>query len=128
MVYALAFHHLPPAVAYRAIAEATRVGRRFLVIDLERASPLGMLLGPFVIGATSFSMMPLSSLLPTMHDGLISALRAYSREALVALGKAADPATNVDFRPPPASQGGLAPLVAVFSRPGVAALPGQSFE
>src|SRR6201993_2067894 len=53
VVFALAFHHLPPTVAYRAIAEATRVGKQFLVIDLKRQNPLGIMLFP----AMSLPMM-----------------------------------------------------------------------
>ena len=36
VVFAQSFHHLPPELAVRAIAEATRVGGKFLVIDLRR--------------------------------------------------------------------------------------------
>jgi SAM-dependent methyltransferase len=116
VVFALAFHHLPPALAYRAIAEATRVASRFLVIDLARSSPLGFLLSSLVMAPISVAIMPLSSVLPTMHDGLISALRAYSRAAFVALGIAADPAMQVEFLAPPKHGFGPAPLTAVFSR------------
>lgn len=101
VVFAASFHHLPPRTAYQAIAEATRVGRQFLVIDLERPSPLAMI--------PSLLLMPLmtprllvtspSALLATMHDGSISMLRAYSRSAMVALGKAADASMLVDFLP-----------------------------
>ena len=116
VVFALAFHHLPPALAYRAIAEATRVGRRFLVIDLARSSPLRLVLGSLLMAPMSVAIMPLSSVLPTMHDGLISSLRAYSPAALVALGTAADPAMSVEFPAPPTGGLGPAPMTAVFSR------------
>ncbi|CMF20482.1 type 11 methyltransferase [Mycobacterium tuberculosis] len=46
-VFALAFHHLPPTVACKAIAEATRVGKRFLIIDLKRQKPLSFTLHSF---------------------------------------------------------------------------------
>ncbi|WP_123027473.1 class I SAM-dependent methyltransferase [Mycolicibacterium stellerae] len=117
VVFALAFHHLPPELAYRAISEATRVARRFLIIDLKRSSPLGMVVLPFVMAPTSLALMPLSSILPTMHDGLISSLRAYSRSAFSALGKAADPSMNVEFLAPPRMGFGPPSLTAVFSRP-----------
>jgi SAM-dependent methyltransferase len=116
VVFALAFHHLPPELAYRAISEATRVGRRFLVIDLERSSLLGMILRPLLMGPMSLALMPASSIIPTMHDGLISSLRAYSRSAFVALGKAADPNMNVEFLAPTRAGFGPASLTAVFSR------------
>src|SRR6185312_9771769 len=43
VVFAASFHHLPPGPACQAIAEATRVGRQFLVIDLKRPSPLALI-------------------------------------------------------------------------------------
>jgi SAM-dependent methyltransferase len=110
VVFAQAFHHLPPDIAYRAIAEATRVGRRFLVIDLKRRSPLGLILAPLV-------MAPLAAVprfRPLMHDGFISGLRAYSPSAFVALGKAADPQMHIEFLPSASRFG--APTVVVFSR------------
>jgi ubiquinone/menaquinone biosynthesis C-methylase UbiE len=112
VVFAQAFHHLPPATAYRAIAEATRVAKRFLVIDLKRHSPVPLLL-------TSLAIAPLAlvpRLKPLMHDGFISGLRAYSRSAFVALGKAANPRMPIDFLPS-ASRFGPAPTIVVFSRP-----------
>ncbi|MCV7195245.1 class I SAM-dependent methyltransferase [Mycobacterium angelicum] len=116
VVFALAFHHLPPAVAYRAIAEATRVAKRFLVIDLKRRTPLRLtlsallLLPPQLLFALASPSMRL-----VIHDGVISALRAYSASAFEALGRAVDPAMNVDIRPagirfPPS-------IAVVFSRP-----------
>jgi SAM-dependent methyltransferase len=110
VVFAQAFHHLPPAVAYRAIAEATRVGKRFLVIDLKRRSPLWLLLTPMVMAP--LAVVP--RLRPLAHDGLISGLRAYSPSAFVALGKAADPQMRVDFLPSRSRIG--ASTVVAFSR------------
>lgn len=117
VVFAMAFHHLPPATACRAIAEATRVSSRFLVIDLKRASPLSILLAPFVMVPMSLALIPPSSILPTMHDGIISSLRAYSPSALVALGKAADPQMDIESLRPPRTGIGPRPMTAVFSRP-----------
>jgi hypothetical protein len=51
-----------------------------------------------------------------MHDGYISGLRAYSRSAFVALGKAADPTMNVEFLTSP-FRFGPTPTSLVFSRP-----------
>lgn len=111
VVFAQAFHHLPPATAYRAIAEATRVGNRFVVIDLKRHSPPGLILAALI-------MAPLTMLKPVMHDGFISNLRAYSHSAFVALGKAADPQMHTEFLPPPSRFGrGPKPTVVVYSRP-----------
>ncbi|MCV7076495.1 class I SAM-dependent methyltransferase [Mycobacterium szulgai] len=115
VVFALAFHHLPPAVAYRAIAEATRVGKRFLVIDLKRRTPLRLtlsvllMLPPQLIFAVASSSMRL-----VIHDGVISALRAYSASAFETLGRAVDPEMNIEFEPvgirfPPS-------IAVVFSR------------
>ena len=116
VVFALAFHHLPPETACRAIAEATRVASRFLVIDLKRASPLGILLTPIAMMPVSLVIVPPSSILPTMHDGIVSSLRAYSPSAFVALGKAADPQMDIEFLPPPPTRIGPQPMTAVFSR------------
>lgn len=112
VVFAQAFHHLPPATASRAITEATRVGKRFLVIDLKRPSPL--LLIPASLVAAPLAKLPFVT--PVVHDGYISALRAYSHSAFVALGKAADPDMSVEFLPS-AFRCGPAPTVVVFSRP-----------
>lgn len=117
VVFALAFHHLPPAVASRAIAEATRVGKRFLVIDLKRRSPLGMTLFPAVSLPMMLILSPWSSIWPGLHDGFISGLRAYSPSALKALGRAADSDMHVEILPAPTGLG-LPATTVVFSRPG----------
>jgi SAM-dependent methyltransferase len=111
VVFAQAFHHLPPATAYRAIAEATRVGKCFLVIDLKRRSPLGLLLAPLMMAPVAVA----PRLRPLVHDGFISGLRAYSRSAFVALGKAADPQMRIEFLPS-ASRFGPSSTVVVFCR------------
>ena len=119
VVFAQAFHHLPPAVAYRAIAEATRVAKRFLVIDLERRKPLGFILFAGLRPVLQLLALPSASLRPLLHDGYISALRAYSPPALQALGRAADPAMRIEFRP--RAQGfGPQSIAVLFSRPGPA--------
>ncbi|MGH3968331.1 MAG: class I SAM-dependent methyltransferase [Mycobacterium sp.] len=116
VVFAQAFHHLPPAVAYRAIAEATRVGKRFLVIDLKRWSPLGLMTFSVVRPALQLLVSWSSSLRPLLHDGYISALRAYSSSALQALGRAADPGMKIEFLPKTQILGPQSTTV-VFSRP-----------
>lgn len=116
-VFALAFHHLPPAVACRAIAEATRVAKRFLVIDLKRRNPLGTMLFPVLTLPVNLALLPWSWIQPGLHDGFISALRAYSPSAMEALGRAADPQMNIEMLPSPTRFGPPA-LTVVFSRPG----------
>jgi ubiquinone/menaquinone biosynthesis C-methylase UbiE len=118
VVFAASFHHLPPRLALQAIAEGTRVGRRFLVIDLKRLPTLGLiaslLLTPLMAVMEPRLLTSPSALLATMHDGVISALRAYSGSAMIALANAAAPGISVDFLPAPSK---LAPTMAVlFSR------------
>ena len=99
VVFAQSFHHLSPEPAVRAIAEATRVGRRFLVIHLRRLPAPVMAVFP----ALTLPLMVPRLLRPSgramMHDGMISMLRAYSPAALHALGEAADPDMTVRFLP-----------------------------
>jgi hypothetical protein len=74
-VFALSFHHLPPPLAARVFAEGTRVASKLLIIDLRRLpSPLHVV--------QLASMLPLTKLVPVVHDGFISLLRAYSPSAL----------------------------------------------
>ncbi|TPG29537.1 class I SAM-dependent methyltransferase [Mycobacterium hodleri] len=103
-VFALSFHHLPPSLASRAIAEGTRVARCLLLIDLPRPpAPLHLL--------RVATMAPFAPFVPFVHDGVISSLRAYSPSALRALAAHADPAIELKLR------GGLVSAqVAVASR------------
>lgn len=115
MIFASSFHHLPPKVASRAIAEATRVGRTFLVIDLKRPSaiPLALLsAAALVIGALA---SPRSKARAFLHDGRISSLRSYSPTAFTSLGSAADPAMVTEFL----DHSDLLPssIVVAYSRP-----------
>ncbi|ASL15298.1 MULTISPECIES: class I SAM-dependent methyltransferase [Mycobacterium] len=116
VVFALAFHHLPPAIACRAIAEATRVGKRFLVIDLKRRTPLATLMFPVMALPVNLALLPWSWIPPSVHDGFISALRAYSTSALEALGHAAGPGIRVEVLPSPRRLG-MPSNAVVFSRP-----------
>jgi SAM-dependent methyltransferase len=115
VVFAQSFHHLPPAVAYRAIAEATRVGKRFLVIDLERRKPWALMLISVLRPPVQLLVLPSSSLRPLLHDAYISVLRAYSPSALEALGRAADPLIRIQFLPPPTGPGPRS-MTVLFSR------------
>lgn len=114
-VFALAFHHLPPTVACKAIAEATRVGKRFLIIDLKRQKPLSFTLSSVLLLPLHLLLLPWSSMRSSMHGGFISALRAYTPSALQTLARAADPGMQVEILPAPTR---LFPpsLAVVFSR------------
>jgi|SRR5829696_1863429 len=126
VVFTQAFHHLPPTTAVRAIAEATRVGKRFLVIDLKRPSPLGLILAQVIMAPlAAIAVLVRPSFRRIMHDAFISALRAYSHSALVALGKAADPQMHIEFLPT-AIRFGPKPTALVFSRPGTTSTSGKA--
>lgn len=103
-VFVLSFHHLPPVGAARVFAEGTRAARKLLIIDLPRPpAPLHLV--------RLATMLPLAAVVPFVHDGVISSLRAYSPSALRALAAHADPAIEVELR------GGLmSPQVVVASR------------
>jgi ubiquinone/menaquinone biosynthesis C-methylase UbiE len=90
VVFALAFHHLPPDPAARLLAEGTRVANKLLIVDLRRPpAPLHL------VRLATFA--PFAPFLPFAHDGLISSLRAYSPSAFRALAAHADPAITVEF-------------------------------
>lgn len=103
-VFALSFHHLPPAAAVRVIAEGTRVATKLLIIDLPRPpAPLHLL--------RLATMLPFAPFVPFVHDGVISSLRTYSPSALRALAEHAG--ADVELR------GGLvSPQIAVATRAG----------
>lgn len=90
-VFALSLHHLPPEQAARVFAEGTRAATKMLIIDLRRwRSPIHV--------AVLSPALPLIVLNPLAHDGVISSLRSYSRSALRALARYADPAITLEFR------------------------------
>ncbi|WP_142239752.1 class I SAM-dependent methyltransferase [Mycobacterium sp. ST-F2] len=101
-VFALSFHHLPPAAAVRVLAEGTRVADKLLIIDLPRPpSPLHLM--------RLATMLPLAPFVPFVHDGVISSLRAYSPAALRALADHAG--VDIELR------GGLCtPQIAIATR------------
>ncbi|MDG4665179.1 class I SAM-dependent methyltransferase [Mycobacterium sp. 236(2023)] len=103
-VFVLSFHHLPPEAAAQVIAEGTRVADKLIIVDLPRPpAPLHLL--------RLATMLPWAPLVPFVHDGVISSLRAYSPSALRALAAHADPSIEIELR------GGLfSPQVAVASR------------
>ncbi len=108
-VFAVSFHHLPPAAAAAALAEGTRVADTLLVIDLPRPpSPLHL--------ARLATMLPLAPFVPFIHDGAISSLRTYSRSAFRALAEHADPPVRVSF-----SGGLFGPQIVRARRAGSAA-------
>ena len=105
-VFALSFHHLPPDAAARVIAEGTRAAHTLLVIDLPRPpAPLHVL--------RLATMLPWAPLVPFVHDGVISSLRAYSPSALRALARHAGPDIEVELR-----GGCLGPQIMVARRIG----------
>ncbi|MFI6772190.1 hypothetical protein [Nocardia sp. NPDC050412] len=130
VVFAQAFHHLPPATAVRAIAEATRVGNRFLVIDLERQPPMRLLVMSLLMAPVAVAMLAVRSSFRHMaHDGFISALRSCSRSGFTALGKAAHPAMRIEFLSTTTSSGyGPKSVAIVFSRPAATAEPTNATE
>ena len=90
-VFAMSFHHLPPALASQVFAEGTRAANKLLIIDLARPpAPLHLL-------RLAFSL-PLSVAVPVCHDGFISSLRAYSPSALRALARHADRGITLQLR------------------------------
>lgn len=103
-VFALSFHHLPPDAAAQVIAEGTRAADKLLIIDLPRPpAPLHLV--------RLATMLPLAPVIPFVHDGVISSLRAYSPSALRALAAHADSSIDIELR------GGLfSPQVAVARR------------
>lgn len=103
-VFALSFHHLPPATAARALAEGTRAARKLLIIDLPRP-PSWLHLAGLAL------RLPLTPVRPSAHDGFISSLRAYSPSALRALARHADPAITVELR-----RGPFKPQIVLASR------------
>lgn len=101
-VFALSFHHLPPALASKVLAEGTRVADKLVVIDLPRPpSPLHLL--------RLATMLPLAPFVPFVHDGVISSLRCYSPSAMRAL--AAHAGVDVEVR-----TGLMSPQVTVATR------------
>ena len=92
-----AFHHLPPAMARKCLADAVAQGRGIALVEMadrSAASLFGVTLGTSaVLAVTPFirpvrvSRLLLTYLLPivplcTWWDGIVSCLRAYSLEEL----------------------------------------------
>jgi SAM-dependent methyltransferase len=101
-VFAMSFHHLPPPLAARVLAEATRVAALFIIIDMARPpAPLHLI--------RLATMAPLAPIWPFAHDGLISSLRTYSPSAFRELARHAG--VEVDVRP-----AGLGPQVVLARR------------
>lgn len=90
VIFALSFHHLPPAAASRVFAEGTRVADQLLIVDLPRPpAPLHLV--------RLATMLPFA-VVPFVHDGIISSLRSYSPSALRRLAQHADPSIEVELR------------------------------
>jgi ubiquinone/menaquinone biosynthesis C-methylase UbiE len=89
-VSALTFHHLPPPRAAQVIAEGTRVAHKLMIIDLPRP--------PSVLHLVRLATMLPFAIVPFVHDGVISSLRAYSPSALRTLAAHAGPRIEVQLR------------------------------
>jgi SAM-dependent methyltransferase len=63
-------------------------------------TPVGLLAFPIVSLPFMTFITPRSSWWPALHDGFISALRAYSPSAFTAPGKAVDPDMHIEFMRP----------------------------
>jgi phospholipid N-methyltransferase len=107
IVFALAFHHLPPRSAARVVAEGTRAANKLLIIDLPRRRPA---LQVVWLGC----YLPLAAVIPSVHDGIISTMRAYSPSAMRALARHADPAIRVELRRTPLSLRGRLQVVLAY--------------
>ena len=109
-VFALSFHHLPPTLASRVFAEGTRVADKLVIIDLPRP--------PSILHIVRLAHMLPLTMFAMPHDGVISSLRAYSRSALLALARHADPAIEVTLRGGTVFNTSLRPLpqIAVATR------------
>jgi ubiquinone/menaquinone biosynthesis C-methylase UbiE len=89
-LFALSYHHLPPALAARVLAEGTRVATKLLIIDVDRPpAPLHL-----IRLAVYF---PFALVVPVAHDGLISSMRAYSPSAFRSLAAYAGPGIALEF-------------------------------
>src|SRR5262249_39387952 len=89
-VSAMTFHHLSPAQASAVIAEATRGADKLLIIDLPRL--------PSLLHIVQLATFLPFMVIPFVHDGFISSLRAYSPSALRALAAHAGPRIQVELR------------------------------
>ncbi|MEV6274287.1 class I SAM-dependent methyltransferase [Nocardia sp. NPDC051832] len=76
-VFTSSMHHLTPDQVVELFREATRVARSLLVIDLKRESTWRL----FTFPVLAYLVLPLVGY-STVHDGIISARRAYGEEAL----------------------------------------------
>lgn len=83
VIFSHSFHHLPPAKAAAALAEGTRVGAKFLIIDIPRTAPAIALLFTLPILAALILVKERNFACP--HDAVISGLRAYSPAAFRAM-------------------------------------------
>jgi len=100
-----AFHHFAPAEARAILADATRAGQGILIVESTQRHPLVLLymcLTPLLVLLATPLMRPLSPArlfwtyvvpaipLAVCFDGLVSTLRTYSPEELLALAEGLD--------------------------------------
>lgn len=108
-----AFHHFPPAAARAMLADAVQHGQGIGIFEFTQRSPRGLtrnlallplsLLWAFTLRPFRLSRWLLTWLLPVMpfvvvFEGMVSCLRTYTPEELLALARAADPENRYDWQ------------------------------
>ena len=107
-----AFHHLRPELAQGVLASAVKGRRPIAVVEVLQRKPLavlGILFTPIVslfvvpfLRPFRLAWIPLTYLLPVipffiLWDGIVSCLRIYDEQELLALASAADPDDTFDW-------------------------------
>lgn len=108
-----AFHHFPPDAATAILADAVRHGQGIGIFEFTHRSPRGLtrnlalfplsLLWAFTLRPFRLSRWLLTWLLPLMpfvvlFEGVVSCLRTYTPDELLALAHAADPQNRYDWQ------------------------------
>jgi hypothetical protein len=108
-----AFHHFRPDAARRILASAVGAGRPIAVVEVLSRSPIALLSMLFVPIVVLFAVpflrpfrpawLPFTYLVPIiplfiLWDGLVSILRIYDEDELLALARAADPGDRFEWR------------------------------
>lgn len=107
-----AFHHLRPEIAQGVLASAVKGRRPIAVVEVLQRKPLavlGMLFMPIIsllvvpfLRPFRLAWIPFTYLVPVipffiMWDGIVSCLRIYDEQELLALASAADPDNTFDW-------------------------------
>ncbi len=108
-----AFHHFRPELGQRVLASAVEARRPIVVFEVARRSPitlLAILPTPFMVlllvpffRPFRVAWLPLTYLVPViplfiLWDVLVSTLRTYTTDELLALARAADPKDSFDWQ------------------------------